>query len=133
MNYHFILFDIYSVYYLLKFAEPVINSALEEISTTNSTVHVGYTVDVNDIFDSFVFSILEEDDSSITKPKGDTDREVIFQNLQAGTLYTVKAITASRDEESFPKLLEIVTGETLVLFHLSYFVSHTFEAISNHL
>ena len=83
-------------------AEPVPPFNPIEIrgQTTDDTISVVYTAITNGQFDHYQFIINDTSDTEVTKKKSDTDTQVRFTGLEAGTLYRVTAYTVSGPKES---------------------------------
>ncbi|GFR86091.1 tyrosine-protein phosphatase 10D, partial [Elysia marginata] len=90
--------------------KPVITSILTPKPSTNSSVSLSYTVTESDIFDHLMFTLGEDVVSDpILKTKEDLKRSIVFDGLEAGTKYTVRAFTVSKGEKSVPKSLDLIT------------------------
>ncbi|RUS71753.1 hypothetical protein EGW08_020484, partial [Elysia chlorotica] len=86
--------------------KPVITSDLTPSPSSNSSVSLRYTVTESDIFDHLMFAL---DEAQLMKTKRDLKRSVTFDGLEAGTKYTVRAVTISRGEMSVSKSLDLIT------------------------
>lgn len=95
-----------------------------EVSSTNTSIKFNYTVERLDTFDNLTFSLKDGNNinnvdniSPVTINKMDT-KDVEFSGLTAGTMYTVSAVTNSKDETSYPQTLEVLTSKfTLIIVH----------------
>ena len=84
-------------------------SDLTEESSTENSVTITYTEDTG-VFDRYRFGINDSSSTKKTRTKTE-DRQVIFNGLLSGTLYTISAKTESGELESAAKQLQIITSE----------------------
>ncbi|KAK3588480.1 hypothetical protein CHS0354_012890 [Potamilus streckersoni] len=99
-------------------AKPIITTVLSKVAVTNSSIVIGYTVQADDIFDYFLFT-LQNETTIILKNKSDDNRQVKFTSLSSGTLYTVEVKTVSGNESSSPRFISVRTLPNLPLVKMS--------------
>ncbi|KAL3881999.1 hypothetical protein ACJMK2_028380 [Sinanodonta woodiana] len=99
-------------------AKPIITTVLSKVAVTNSSIIISYTVQADDIFDYFLFT-LQNETTIILKNKSDDDRQVQFTSLSSGTLYTVVVKTVSGNESSRPRFISVTTLPNLPLVKTS--------------
>ncbi|XP_035826277.1 tyrosine-protein phosphatase 10D [Aplysia californica] len=103
-------------------AKPVIHSFLEELSSTNSSLTIQYTVKPDDVFSDFLFTLTDESGQevdAVSRSKAAPQRTVEFSALEGGTRYTLEAVTRSGAETSDAISLELITDPNPVPVTLS--------------
>ena len=93
-------------------AEPRFTAYVQEASTSTNRVGIVYGEEDPDagVFDNYVFTIGTDPPNTVTKSPTDV-RNVTFDNLEAGTHYTVTVYTVSGREQSDSDNTEVTTSK----------------------